>query len=354
MEPKIPLFCISNMDKENNSILYKIKCLYCKGVFYDPVYSKIDNCIYCKDCFYKVNNIDKNEEQDIGKLYNKLEKKEMDYLYKFNYYCPLCLKNNNNNNNKNSYNRVAYTYDALMLHLIICDNQIIFNNACHGFLCNNIINIYLKDINEQENISDIILANQTLEKEIEKELLNINYKDYSNYLKLQLKKKNKEDNKKNINIKNELLNKKRKQERQEKQEKQEKQENTVKKNNVNKNKNNDCKNKSNNKINNKSNNNCKSSNNLFSTLRGLEKLLFDKPYNNEIQLVNICPHWKGTYKLNFLCCNKEYGCEECHFLHESHDMLYTGDVLCLNCNNIYKGNKCPFCNTEKIKRRIQI
>ena len=71
-----------------------------------------------------------------------------------------------------------------------------------------------------------------------------------------------------------------------------------------------------------------------------------------IHLVDICPHLKGSYKSIFSCCKKEYGCVECHYINEpGHHVVFTGEALCLFCNKKYVGDKCPFCQIEKIQKR---
>ena len=355
MEAKIPLNCISNIDNNNYLILHKIKCILCNGIYYDPVISKKNNCIYCKDCFYKINNINRNEEQDISKLYNKLETKKLSSLYIFDYYCPLCLKKDINNTNKKTY-----TYDALMLHLITCENQVIYTKPCSTYLCGNALNIYLKDTDKEQNLNNILLSNETLEKEIERELLNIDYKEYKKYLKSKNATKNKADIKKNDNntLKKELLSKKRKYEKYDSStsnkssgKKKKNDEKTNKKSTDKKNITNYVNkdlNYSDNNINNIRNN---KDVNESSMMKELDRLLKEECNKNEIELVDICPHWKGTYKNIFSCCDKEYGCDECHILYESHHMVYTEDSLCLFCYQKFKGDYCPYCKIEKIKKR---
>ena len=325
MEPKIPISCISNITSDNSFLIYEIKCFVCGGVYYEPIYSLKDNLIYCKNCFIKKNNIEYSFEDNIGKLYKKIDKSKLELLNKFKYYCPLCSKRNINNLN---INKVEYSYDSLIKHLITCKNKIIFKKFCPNFHCNKNIIVYLKDIN-QENLDGIFLSLNMLEKEIEKEKLNINFEDYFNYHKNLSSK----ENKKNMNIKNELLNKKRKNEKKEIINKKNiivknKNISSISKNNVNKNK--------------------KTENKEIVDLKTSEN---EKEKNNLINLVDICPHWKASYKNLFSCCNKEYGCDECHFINETHHLVYNGESLCLFCKQLYIGDKCPICKIEKMRKR---
>ena len=336
MEPQIPISCISNLNDNNKPILNNIKCLNCGGVYFEPVFSIKEKNIFCKKCFYKRNNIDSIPGQDISKLYFNIENNKMNYLNQFKYYCPFCLKNNLNNNKE-------YTYDSLRIHLVTCQNKIVLNKICIFNYCYNIMNIHLKDVNQYENIDKIILANNILEKEIENEKLQLNYIDYKNYLNTQIKIS--KDNKKNSNIKNEYLNKKRK------NEKNEKNENSGNKKTGIKRKNSGSKNK---KSDSKSNNNNKIMENQLSRKKEIDELLFQNKEKDIIidnNLVDICQHWKGTYKNLFSCCNKEYGCDECHFKNEQHHMVYNGECLCLFCYQKFTGEKCPFCLIEKIHKR---
>ena len=269
MEPKIPLSCIINLNKGDHITILQIKCLYCGGVFLEPVRTKNDNRILCKDCFYKKNNIDKNQVKDIKQLYDKVEISKINILNKLKYYCPLCIKNN-----LHEEKNIEYTYNSLKLHLITCQNQIILSKPCPHNIDQKNTDIYLKDINKKENIDNILLANYALEKEIENEKLKINYIDYTKYLNTI--KKEEEEKKKNIIIKNDFINKKRKHENIE---------NNSNKNAIIKNK------KSESKVNKKIN---------YS--KEIEEILSknnEKTKNNDISLMDICPHWKANYKTIF-------------------------------------------------------
>ena len=162
MEVKIPISCILNLNNEDNSLIYNIKCNYCGGVLFNPISSKRDNKIYCKDCFYKLNSLDQNQENDIGRLYNKIETNSIQNLYRFKYYCPLCTKTDYSDKNK-----IEYTYDSLIVHLITCENQVILKKLCPKYECDSNFQFYLKDMNKIENLDKILLANYSLEKEIE-------------------------------------------------------------------------------------------------------------------------------------------------------------------------------------------
>lgn len=324
MEQKIPIKCIVNNNLNKNIEFKEIECLYCKGIPYEPVLSMKDNNIYCKNCFYKKNMLDLNKDYNIQILYNKIGKEKMKYLNSLKYYCPLCLKNCLNNEIK-----AEYSYDALIRHLITCQNRSLFKATCPNNNCNNSINIKLKDIYNQESINKILLDNQMIEKEIENEKLKINYIKYQRYLNSNKKKEN-EEHKRNKSYKNKFLNKKRKLENKE-------------------NKNTDNK-----KI--KSVNRCKLIDNKHKkddNLKNSHEISENKEINDNksASLFDICPHYLGNYKNIFSCCKKLYGCEQCHYINEKHQIKYNGEDLCLFCNEIFIGDKCPLCLSEKIQKR---
>ena len=173
MENKIPTFCISNLNKENEKFIDTIKCHICGGILYEPIFVKIDKYIACRKCFfnkYKI-NADIIERNKSEYLYEIINIKNLQNLFKFKYFCPLCKSNNSNNK--------EYEYDALINHLKICENQILFKDLCR---CTNIIKLYLKDVNMNNEGIKIILENKILEKEIEIEKLNFDKKKFQNYI----------------------------------------------------------------------------------------------------------------------------------------------------------------------------
>lgn len=315
MEPKIPIACLTNSSKVDNSLIDKIKCAFCQGISLDPLYSKRDNKTYCKECFYQYYNFDKNSQYiDIGKFYSKIEINLFEGIKELKFYCPLCIKNNINDNNK-----IEYTYNSLLVHLVICPNKILIKKLCKNYNCDNKNDIYLKDIVQKKNIYDLLLNNYILEKEIENEKLKLNFQNYKKYLNEQI----------NVN-KNMFINKKRK--------------NEISENSGNKSI--SCKSKkSGNNKNNKYNNN--------KDVGGKSHKKLEKN-DNAINLVDICEHWKGNFKSLFSCCPNEYGCVDCHFNKEQHHLVFSGEVLCLLCYQKYKGDKCPFCGVEKCQKRKNI
>ena len=110
---------------------------------------------------------------------------------------PLCKSNNSINK--------EYSYDELISHLMICENQIIFRDLCR---CININKIYLKDINMDINDYKIMLNNIVLEKEIEMEKLTIDKKKYQKYLNSEEREKNSIEKIKKKNIKKNLFEEK--------------------------------------------------------------------------------------------------------------------------------------------------
>lgn len=323
MGPKIPLHCIIS---DNNNKINDIICLYCNGVFYDPVLSIPDNQIFCKDCFYqKYKSIcENNRNLDIENLYKKAENEIIKHLNDFKFYCPLCLKNN-----INIYN-AEYNYYSLIRHLTDCENNLLFQALCPNYSCVNNLNIYLKDLNKKEIVSNLLLNNSMLEKEIENQKSTINDVEYQKYLKSKIKKENE------INtLKNNFINKKRKNEKNEKNEIKSKKNNSEQKINNNKNKNYETKSHKKVEIN-----------------HGKDESSSKKKEiaNNNNKLFDICPHLIGNYKKIFSCCNKGYGCIRCHLDKETHQITYSREEQCLICNIMFIGDKCPFCLVKKIMK----
>ena len=88
MEAKIPISCISDINNENKKFIDSIQCRICGGIFFEPIFLKIDKYIVCKNCFfnkYKINNIDKIEKDKINMLIEKIAIKKIDALFKFNF-----------------------------------------------------------------------------------------------------------------------------------------------------------------------------------------------------------------------------------------------------------------------------
>ena len=208
MEPKIPISCISNINNENKKFIDSIKCCICKGIYFEPIFLKYENCFACKNCFCCKFKIDKSElnKKDYDIFYEKLDVTKLVNLYRFKYFCPICKSNDINNNTE-------YNYIELTNHLKNCGNQIIFRELCR---CLNIIKIYLKDIETEDNkYSKLIYENNLLEREIEMEKKSLNDKKFKEFLKSQKelnsksldKKHNKNINKKFIGIKRKNNNK---------------------------------------------------------------------------------------------------------------------------------------------------
>ena len=323
MGPKIPLHCI--ISDSNNKEINNITCLYCNGVFYDPVLSIPDNQIFCKDCFYRKYKYicDNNRNLDIDNLYKKVEKEALKHLNNFKFYCPLCLKHN-----LQIYNKVEYNYYSLIRHLTDCENNIIYQEVCPNYNCSNNLSIYLKDIDKKELLSGILLNNNMLEKEIQNQKSTINDIEYQKFLESKTKKENE------INSsKNNLLNKKRKHESSESKNK---------------------KNNSEQKI-----TNGKNKNSERKSIKKVEKnndrdeqstKKKEIANNNNNKTFSICPHLTGNYKKIFSCCNKGYGCVKCHLNNETHQIIYSQEEQCLICKIIFIGDKCPFCLVNKIMK----
>ena len=183
MEAKIPIDCISNLDNDNKKYLDLIKCCFCGGIFYEPIFVKIDCYIICRNCFFVKFKINQSavKKKDLDKLFNNVDIKKYDAFLKFKYFCPLCKLNKTNN--------IEYQYSELINHLKICGNQIIFKELCR---CTNILKIYLKDMDFEENKHNILIENKILEKEIEKEKLTLDNKKFKQFLDSEKKEKEKQ------------------------------------------------------------------------------------------------------------------------------------------------------------------
>ena len=339
---KIPFSSIKNNNlTETNK---KIKCTLCDGILYEPIFSKKDKLNYCKTCFYNHNNINIEDSSiNYRNLYTPSSKEIKINLNKYKYNCP-----------NFDFEEKEYTYDELIDHLIICDNNKITCPSCGG-------ETFLKNIenNEKQKLMIILIRNKILERELEYQKLRIIQMENE---KNEIEKKNEKNQKKEVEIQ--------KKEKKEKNEKKEKKEKIIVKikNNMSKNlilskssrpiskqlpllkkgelppirrKNRmPTKNKEPPKLN--------FNNNLKFKERPKE-IIPDNSNNNT--MFDKCPHFYGNYMPKFACCGKFYGCYLCHNENENHNYVFSNKVACLFCKNVYAGKTCPKCKANQLFQR---
>ena len=71
-------------------------------------------------------------------------------------------------------------------------------------------------------------------------------------------------------------------------------------------------------------------------------------------LFDKCPHFYGNYMPKFACCNKFYGCYLCHNENEEHIYQFSNKVACLFCKTVYAGKTCPKCKANQLFQRKSI
>lgn len=74
-------------------------------------------------------------------------------------------------------------------------------------------------------------------------------------------------------------------------------------------------------------------------------------HNNEYDLFDKCPHFKGNYIPIFNCCEKSYPCYMCHQEATNHNIEISNKVICLYCKNIYTGNQCDTCGAFQLYKK---
>ena len=129
-----------------------IKCSLCDGVVYEPILSKKNRLNYCKTCFFENNNIDKNNfSVNYSNLYQPSSKEIKKNLNLYKFCCPNI-----------DFEEKEYTYDELINHLLICENNKINCPSCGN-------QTFLKNIekNEKQNLTKYLIRNKILERELE-------------------------------------------------------------------------------------------------------------------------------------------------------------------------------------------
>ena len=151
MLQKIPFSSIKN-PPTSESDRAKIKCSLCDGILYEPVLSTKNRLNYCKTCFFESNNIDKNNlSLNYSNLCQPSSKQIKKNLNLYKYCCP-----------NFDFEEKEYTYDQLINHLLICENNKINCPSCGA-------QTFLKNIekNEKQKLTKYLIRNKILEKELE-------------------------------------------------------------------------------------------------------------------------------------------------------------------------------------------
>ena len=156
MEAKIPFISLKDPPSDEN-ILKSIKCPLCEGILYDPVYSPKTRLNYCKTCYLSQNNNKngKNFSLNYNNLYNPAVKEGKKNLNLYKYICP-------NFDFEENQKEKQYTYDELINHLIICQNNKISCPQCGS---DTILNS-LEEKSKKE-METILIRNKILERELE-------------------------------------------------------------------------------------------------------------------------------------------------------------------------------------------
>ena len=338
MEEKIPLISLKSPPLTEFS-LKSIKCPLCQGILYDPVYSDKTKLNYCKSCylFQKKEKKENNLSLTYDNLYNPSVKKAKKNLNLYTYSCP-------NFDFEENEKEKEYTYDELINHLIICDNNRLTCPECGA-------DALLKsfEINNQNYMKKLLVRNKILERELEyqksriiqmeeekKETKETADKKEEKKQEIKPKKIQKEKSKiiikkasfklerrKSINIpkikKGELPPIKKKSRLNEKKELTQ----PTPKIDLNQ-------------------------KNNFKKPKPKEQFI-DNSTNTT--LFDKCPHFLGNYMPKFACCNKFYGCYLCHNENEAHMYRFSNKVSCLFCKTIYAGRSCPKCRANQLFQR---
>ena len=344
MEVKIPFMSLKNPPSSENS-LKLIKCPLCEGILYEPVYSSKTRLNYCKTCYLAQNN-NKNEKNfslNYDNLYNPAVKEGKKNLNLYKYVCP-------NFDFEENKKEKEYTYDELINHLIVCQNNKISCPECGN-------DTFLKSLEARcgKEMETILTRNKILERELEYQKSRIIQMEEEKKVTIEIAQKKEEEKKpetkhtvkekKKIQIiskkpppiksarpyskniikfkKGELPPIKRKSKVLEKKE---------------------ILPSSPPKLNFQNKNNFKKPKPKQSFLDNSKNTtLFDK-----------CPHFFGNYMPKFACCNKFYGCYLCHNENEDHLYQFSNKVSCLFCKTVYAGKTCPKCKANQLFQRKNI
>ena len=331
---KIPLSSLkNNISTETNKKI--IKCSLCDGVLYEPIFSKKDKLNFCKTCFYNHNNISTGDLSiNIRKLYSPSSKEIKNNLNSYKYSCP-----------NFDFEEKEYTYDELINHLIICENNKIMCPSCGG-------ETFIKNItnNEKQKLINNLLRNKILERELEYQKLRIiQMENEKSEIVKKNQKKEEENKKKEIKEKKEKIIIRIKSNMSKRLVSKStrptsKQIHLLKKVELppirRKNKISTKKEEPKQKLN--------FNNNLKFKERPKE-IIPDNSNNNT--MFDKCPHFYGNYMPKFVCCGKFYGCYLCHNENENHAYQFSNKVACLFCKNVYAGKTCTKCKANQLFQR---
>ena len=341
MEEKIPFISLKSPPLSEYE-LKSIKCSLCEGILYDPVYSNKDKSNYCKSCYISRNN-EKNENKlslTYDNLYNPSVKEAKKNLNLYKYSCP-------NFDFEENVKEKEYTYDELINHLIVCDNNKLTCPECGA---DTILKSF--ETTNKNYMKKLLIRNKILERELEYQKSRIIQMEEEKKETKEIAEKKEEIieekkvepiPKKTVNEKKKLLLKKptMKLERKKSQ-------------NIPKFKKGELP-----PIKRKSQLNEKKEMASPPKIDFKKKNNFKKPKPKEPILDNSrnttlfdkCPHFYGNYMPKFACCNKFYGCYLCHNENEEHIYQFSNKVACLFCKTVYAGKTCPKCKANQLFQR---
>ena len=343
MEAKIPLISLKNPPSSELS-LKSIKCPLCEGILYDPIYSSQTRKNYCKSCYLSQNNTKKENNLSLtyDNLYNPIVKEKKKNLNLYKYTCPKFDYEENKIEKE-------YTYDELVNHLIICENN---NITCPECGADTFIKTLEKDY--KSNIEKILFKNKILERELE----------YQKSRIIQME----EEKKETKEIANKKVEEEKKPEPKPKEIEKEKVKIMVKKpqsqatkrnsKNINKLKKGELppiRRKS--KVYEKKEITPPAPKINYDLQNNIKKKKPKEPFldnSRNTTLFDKCPHFFGNYMPKFACCNKFYGCYLCHNDNEDHIYQFSNKVSCLFCKTVYAGKTCPKCRAKQLFQRKNI
>jgi hypothetical protein len=344
MEAKIPLISLKDPPSTDPS-LKSIKCPLCEGILYDPVYCTKKRMNYCKQCY--ITQKGKILSLTYDNLYNPSVKEAKKNLNLYKYVCP------NFDFEENKKEKI-YTYDELINHLIICQNNKVSCPECGSDTFLNSL-----ETRSKKDMETILLRNKILERELEYQKSRIIQMEEE-------KKETKEIAEKKVEVKKPAPKPIVKEKEKPKQKIQivEKKPPPIKSAKPN------------------SKKFMKFKKGDLPPIKRKSKVLekkeiipasppkidfrkknnFPKPKpkqpfmdnSRNTTLFDKCPHFFGNYMPKFACCNKFYGCYLCHNENEDHMYQFSNKVSCLFCKTVYAGKTCPKCRANQLFQRKNV
>lgn len=320
-----------------NSIKDLVTCSICLNILINPVTCSKCETSYCKNCLatwkpgQSVSNLScpmkctKNKFNEPNRvLKNLLEK--LEFTCKFGCLEKSVFKYDN------ILHHLYYDCDYVRVSCSICNSKVKYSDYKKSAYYKTLIKLNNELAKEKESNTKLLQTIDRLNSEIGKlkfELLNLNIDKEKPIDKFESKENNNysNNNVNNSNINNNIYN-------------------TSNSNNVNSNFHN-----RNNSLNSKSvqisNVNVVSKN----SSKEVKKKDVVTIHNNEYDLFDKCPHFKGNYIPIFNCCEKSYPCYICHQEANIHNIEISNKVICLYCKNIYTGNQCDTCGAFQLYKR---